>query len=170
MGDISAIEARLARLEDIEAIRGVLADYCHFYDTGWEGAGRDSARVAALFTEDGVWDAGTVGSYTGREAIGGWCATYGHAAEMSVHIMMNPKIAVEGEAAHGTWTGLCPLVTPDGEAMWICGRYDCRLVRQAEGWKIALMKFLPAFQTPYADGFGKIRFFDAASYAQGELG
>jgi len=164
MVDPTSLEARVARLEAIEDIRAVLHDYCHFYDTGWDGAGRDPDRVAALFTEDAIWDAGTIAPARGRAAIRDWCATYGHAAGMSVHIMMNPKIEVDGDRATGAWTGLCPLVSPENEALWIGGRYLCDLVRAPDGWKIAHMRFLTAFLSPYEEGFAKVRIFQSKSY------
>jgi hypothetical protein len=44
---VSALEARLRRLEDVEAIRNLDAAYCRLIDTGdWPG-------LVALFTADG---------------------------------------------------------------------------------------------------------------------
>ena len=45
--DLAAIEARLRRLEDIEAIKRLKARYCAACDDGY-----DPDRLAALFTED----------------------------------------------------------------------------------------------------------------------
>ena len=42
------LRARLERLEAVEAIGNLMADYTHFFDTGWSGAGRDAARVGAV--------------------------------------------------------------------------------------------------------------------------
>jgi hypothetical protein len=156
------LERRIARLEAIDEIRGLMADYTHFFDTGWSGAGRDPDKVAALFTEDGVW-----GETIGPAAIRDWCATYGHTAKMSLHIAMNPKIEVDGDQAQGSWSGLVPLVAPSGEALWVGGRYECDFVRRAGEWKIRRLRFFTAFQTPYEDGFGKTRFYNPAVYERG---
>lgn len=164
MDQDASLEVRIRRLEDVEAIRRTMARYCRNYDTGWAGANRDSAAVGALFTEDAIWDAGTAGRWHGRAEIQRWCAELGHAASMSVHITMNPDIEVSGDEATGSWSGLCPLVTPDGEALWVCGRYDCRLRRTENGWLFSEMVFLPAFLSPYEEGFGKTRFLQSASY------
>jgi hypothetical protein len=155
------LERRIARLEAINDIRNVMADYTHFFDTGWAGAGRDPAKVGALFTEDGTW-----GETQGPAAIAAWCAKYGHTAKMSLHIAMNPKIEVEGDKARGAWSGLVPLVAPSGEALWVGGRYECDFVRRNGAWKIAKMQFHTAFQTPYEDGFGKTRFYNPAVYKE----
>ena len=150
------LAVRIARLEAVDAIRGVMADYCHFYDVGWEGAGENADRVADLFLEDGVWDGGSAGRHVGRQDIRDTCAMLGRMAEMSVHIMMNPKIDVRGDEAEGSWNGFIPLAR-EGDAMWICGRYECQFRKVGEAWKIAHMRFFTAFQTPYHEGFARIR-------------
>jgi len=154
------IAARLSKLEAINDIRNVMADYTHYFDTGWSGAGEDAAKVGALFTEDALWG-DERGDQKGRARIESWCARFGHTAQMSVHIAMNPKIEVDGDTARGSWNGLVPLVTAAGEALWVGGRYECEFVREETGWKIARMKFFTAFQTPYDEGFARTRFVGA---------
>ena len=46
-------DARLTRLEDIEEIKQLKARYCAYCDDGYDPNG-----IAALFTEDGIWDGG----------------------------------------------------------------------------------------------------------------
>ena len=59
------IEARLRRLEDIEAIKQLKALYCKFCDDGYDADG-----IAGIFTEQGIWDGGkTFGVANGREEI-----------------------------------------------------------------------------------------------------
>ncbi len=157
--------ARVEKLEAINEIRNLMADYTHYFDTGWEGAGRDAAKVGALFTEDAVW--GSVkGGRQGRSKIEAWCTNYGHTAKMSLHIAMNSKIEVDGDSARGSWNGFIPMVSPDGEAFWVGGRYELDFQRTASGWKIARMNFLTAFQTPYDEGFAKTQFFNPAAYEE----
>jgi ketosteroid isomerase-like protein len=157
------LKARIERLEAINDIRNLMADYTHYFDAGWPGAGQDAEKVGALFTEDAVWG-GDAGAQTGRARIQSWCARYGHAAKMSLHIAMNPKIEVDGDRATGAWSGLIPMVTPDGAALWVGGRYECAFVRQNGDWKIAHMNFFTAFQTPYDEGFARTQFLDPAAY------
>jgi SnoaL-like domain len=154
---IDDVLARLERLEAIKAIGNLMADYTHFFDTGWSGAGRDAARVGSVFTEDAVWG-GDTGVQHGRANIENWCTRFGHAAKMSLHIAMNPKIKVDGDTAKGAWNGLIPMVTPAGEAIWVGGRYECDCVRTESGWKFSRMYFLTAFQTPYDEGFARTQF------------
>lgn len=157
------ILARIEKLEAINDIRNLMADYTHNFDTGWPGAGRDAAKVGAVFTEDAIWG-GDKGGQKGRANIEAWCAKYGHAAKMSLHIAMNPKIEADGDRARGSWNGLIPMVTPDGEALWVGGRYECDFMRTPTGWKMSRMNFLTAFQTPYDEGFARTQFVQPASY------
>jgi ketosteroid isomerase-like protein len=157
----TALEARIARLEAINDIRNLMADYTHYFDAGWRGAGQDAAKVGALFTEDGIWEVDSLGQTVGRAAIQAWCAANGHSAKMSLHIVMNPKVEVDGDRARGSWSGLIPLVNPQGEAQWVGGRYECDFVRRGGDWKIAHMRFFTAFQCPYEEGFGRRQFAKA---------
>jgi ketosteroid isomerase-like protein len=157
------LKTRITRLEAIHDIRNLMADYTHYFDAGWSGAGQDAAKVAALFTEDAIWG-GDSGVHKGRAKIQAWCAKYGHSAKMSLHIAMNPKVEVDGDQAQGSWNGLIPMVTPTGDALWVGGRYECEFARTEPGWQIARMMFLTAFQTPYDEGFGRMQFFDPAAY------
>ena len=59
------LAARIRYLEDIEAIKVIKARYCAYCDAGYDPEG-----IAALFTDDGVWDGGrTFGRREGKVAI-----------------------------------------------------------------------------------------------------
>jgi hypothetical protein len=60
-------------VEDKDAIREVLAEYCFRLDDG------HFAEMAALFTEDGTWDT-AFGEATGRAAIARHSRASGRAA------------------------------------------------------------------------------------------
>ena len=56
------LEARIRRLEDIEALKQLKARYCDRCDDNYDADG-----IAQLFTEDAVWDGGqTFGVARGR--------------------------------------------------------------------------------------------------------
>ena len=46
-----SLEARVQRLEDIEAIRQLKAEYCDICDDS-----HNPDRIVTIFTEDGVWE------------------------------------------------------------------------------------------------------------------
>ena len=52
----SGLEASLRRLEDIEAIKQLKAQYCSYCDDQYDVEG-----LAGLFTDDAVWDGGILG-------------------------------------------------------------------------------------------------------------
>src|SRR5713101_2487858 len=90
-------------LEEKDAIREVLAEYCFSLD----GARYDD--MAALFTEDGTWDT-AFGKATGRAAIAGLArdirANAGDNRPRAVHLVTNIAIALDGERAEvsSNWT------------------------------------------------------------------
>jgi ketosteroid isomerase-like protein len=61
---IERLERRLQALEDAEAIRNLKARYAALCDQQYDADG-----IAALFTEDALWDSPGLGRFEGREAI-----------------------------------------------------------------------------------------------------
>src|SRR6266480_2920195 len=83
-------------LEEKDAIREVLAEYCFRLDSGWfEG-------MAGLFTENGTWET-AFGKATGREAIAAHAedirARRGDERPRGIHLVANVVITFDGEAA-----------------------------------------------------------------------
>jgi hypothetical protein len=144
-----AIERRLRRLEDLEEIRGLKARYCHLSDRGYDGAGDSPAQVAALFAADGAW-----GDAQGREAIERLFEGFRASTPLAVHLAVNPAIEVDGDRATARWWGVIAATMAAGEALWIAGVYDDELVRTAEGWRIARLRFTSAVRAPHAGGWG----------------
>jgi hypothetical protein len=151
---MSDLEDRLSRLEDIEAIRQLKARYCLLADRGYDGAGDDDRAFAELFAEDGVFDA-SAGPIVGRQAIEARCKKF---HPFGFHLVMNPVIAVDGDTATASWSALVPSITVDGAALLVAGRYEEELVRTADGWRYARVRFHAAFRAPHEDGWAKTRF------------
>ncbi|HEV2302718.1 MAG TPA: nuclear transport factor 2 family protein [Stellaceae bacterium] len=90
-------------LEEKDAIRELLAEYCFRLDGG------DFAGMAELFTEDGVWET-AFGKASGRAAIaalaGDLRARAGAERPRAVHLVTNIVIAIEGRRARvrSNWT------------------------------------------------------------------
>ena len=71
------LAARVQALEDAEAIRRLEARYAELVDTRYaKGAPKPAdqiaplaSEIAALFTENSVWDGGALGVCSGRDAI-----------------------------------------------------------------------------------------------------
>lgn len=151
------IAARVQRLEDIEAIRQLKARYCAACDDGY-----DADRLAALFTEDAVWDGGrTFGVARGREAIRRHFQGASKRLTIARHQVMNPIISVNGDEASGQWLLFqpCTSASSQGErAMWLAATYADTYARAGDDWLIASTTIDVAFFTPYDQGWVDQRF------------
>jgi hypothetical protein len=113
MTEIS-LTARIEKLEAIEAIRNLKARYCKYCDLDY-----DPDALALLFTEDAIWDAGSLrGVFEGREAIRAFFSTIPEKIPYAAHLITNPLIEVEAGSNHasGHWRMLmpCTLRTREG--------------------------------------------------------
>ena len=157
MADLSELEARLRRLEDIEALKQLKAQYCAACDDGY-----DADRLASLFTEDAVWDGGrTFGVASGREAIRRHFQGASARVTIARHQVMNPIIDVDGDTASGHWLLFQPCTSAgrDGEqATWLAATYADTYARTDGGWLISRTTIDVAFFTPYDRGWVDQRF------------
>ncbi|XQW85470.1 nuclear transport factor 2 family protein [Thalassotalea piscium] len=58
---MNALEQRIQKLEDLEAIRTLQATYGHYVDKGWNGKDMDIEKLTDIFTEDALWEAPAAG-------------------------------------------------------------------------------------------------------------
>lgn len=144
---MSDLDARIRRLEDIEAIRRLDARYCRVLDDGdWEA-------LAALFTEDGEF----VGLHPARGRAGLIAFFSGLAANGLTafwHFVTSMEIEVEGDSASVRSFLWQPCVR-DGAAQVAVGRYDDRLVRQGNRWLFAHKHVTFDFFVPLAEGWAQ---------------
>lgn len=128
------LDARIAALEDREAIRDLLARYGPLADAG------DCAGAAALWTEDGVYAVGGYGEHRGRAAIAALLEAETHQSLIAggaAHVLSPPVIDLNGDRATA-WT-YSVVFRKDGEG-WEACRVSANawyLVRTAEGWRAA---------------------------------
>ena len=152
--NLEDLERRLRVLEDIETIKKLKARYCAYCDNNYDADG-----IAALFTEDAVWDGGNFGRYEGREAIRTFFRGAPRIFPFAIHQVMNPIIEVEGEQAKGQWYLFQPATLAEGnQAVWLAARYEEEYVKVESEWKFKRLKVLPSFLTPYDQGWVKKRF------------
>src|SRR5262245_46512608 len=95
-----ALEQRLARFEDVEAIHRLKAKYAEYCDNGYNADG-----MASLFVEDGVWEGNKFGVHHGREAIRKHIENFKPVILWALHFMICPVIDVapDGQSARGQW-------------------------------------------------------------------
>lgn len=152
MTDMNDLLARLQKLEDLEAIRRLKHKYCGLCDAGFQ-----ADKLALLFTDDGVWEAGEPwGDFEGPEAIADFFRTMPDAVSFSIHALSNEEIDIDGTTATARWRTLIPatLKLPEGDVphwmfcdytdeyrkvdgRWLFSRIKADVIRTAaysEGW------------------------------------
>jgi hypothetical protein len=146
-----SLEARVRRLEDIEAIARLKAAYCTACDDN-----HNPDRVAALFIADGLWEGANIGVHArGHAAIRGYIGGVRDSGRVlkSAHMVTNPAITVEGDRAAGAWR-LLMLYTgadADGRPVYhrIIGSYQDSFVRGDGAWLFETLRVTVDEAGPY---------------------
>ena len=129
---MTPIEERLRQLEDQQAILETLYGYGHCLDYGLEDAWID------CFTDDAVLDWPGRALMRGHAELRSGFRTHTHApAVYHKHIVIDPRVAIKGDAAtvHSMFARLDRY--PDGPHIRAFGRYRDNLVRCADGrWRL----------------------------------
>jgi hypothetical protein len=161
---VEVLERRLRAVEDAEAIRELKARYAELVDARYTRDGPRPAaelapiadRIAALFSEDAVWDGGAgLGVCRGRAAIRQRFLE--PTLQFSWHYFVKPRIEVDGDAARGRWDILSPCTSREGRALWMAGVEDDEYVREGGVWLHRSMRLEVVFMAPYERGWAKPR-------------
>jgi uncharacterized protein (TIGR02246 family) len=148
---MKTIEERLRVLEDIEEIRKLKARYAAACDDNY-----DADAIAALFTEDALWDGGSLGKADGRAAIRKFFRRAAEFFPFAIHNVMNPIIEVEGDRATAQWYLLQPATMAKGnQAVWLAAVYHDEYVRHEGRWMFKKLSVKPHFLTPYEEGWAR---------------
>jgi len=131
---MTADDAGLRRLLDEREIIDVAVRYCWALDT------RDWEALDDVFLPDATADLASGTDLVGVEAIAARCnAALGH-LDSSQHIVSTHEVNIDGDTA----THRCYLhaqhtrAAAEGGANYVVGgRYEDRLIRTADGWRIA---------------------------------
>ena len=131
----------------------LVTQYCHFVDHG------EAARIADLFTKNGVWAGPGVRMEGHDELRKGFGVRQANSARMSRHVCNNLLVDVIDED-HAEGTVYLTLYRHDGEpgrkispleGPVIVGEYRDEFVRTADGWRIQNRKIFTSFMR---DGTG----------------
>lgn len=101
---------------------------------------RDFDRVAALFTEDATLDYRSSGGPSGPlDEVMAWLRASLPAVTLTQHLLTNCHVEVEGDTATAATQLFNPLLFAGDETtlLLLGGRYDDRLRRTADGWRIS---------------------------------
>ncbi len=137
--ELSALAARLARLEDLEALRRLKADYCALADGGATGA-----EIAALFTAEAELEFGPAGGRArGRAEIAAFYDRLGGRFASGAHLLANPRLDLDGDRASGRWWMLLVAVDTRAEPpaeRRLLAEYRERYARTDGVWRIARLE------------------------------
>src|SRR4051794_6523908 len=107
-----SVEERLARIEDVEAIKKLKSTYAKYCDNMYDPDG-----IISLFVEDGIWEAEPFGIFHGRDEIHAFMSEVSKSIVWALHFMIDPDIdlADDRQSAIGTWymLGLATMSDPN---------------------------------------------------------
>jgi len=120
-------------IEDRLAINDLFVRYTTALDRG------DVETIVDCFTPDGSLDSPAVGSHSGHAAIRTFAerfAAFNKRGSQLRHVISNLAAEIDGDRARATCY-LLNVLTRDGESRLLApGRYECDLVKSADGqWR-----------------------------------
>jgi uncharacterized protein (TIGR02246 family) len=151
---IARLERRLQALEDAEAIRNLKARYAALCDQKY-----DADPIAALFTDDALWDSPGLGRFEGREAIRNFFRGASEIFSFAIHYSLNGQIEIDGDTARARWYLFMPCtVTAGNRAMWRAS-IDHETYARVDGtWLISSKRSEPLMNAPFETGWAAARF------------
>ncbi|HVT34107.1 MAG TPA: nuclear transport factor 2 family protein [Nevskiaceae bacterium] len=156
--DVAALERRLQKLEDAEAIRELKSRYFAACDA------KDAAVMRACFADGKVHiDYGVVGTFDTADALVQVFKQVGcHDYMVEMHHGANPQIEVlDAQRARGSWSLHYFLInTRDHTLTQLGGMYADEYRKTASGWKISSTVFTATSTLVFniADGSAKALF------------
>jgi hypothetical protein len=133
---VAALESRVQLLEDHLEITQLVAQYGPSVDSG------SAEATAALWTEDGTFDAVAAIEMRGREQIAGMVRSDGHQNLIlngCGHVLTVPHVVVQGDQAEGRSYALNIRWDAEADRFWVArvSANSWRWVRTDDGWRIA---------------------------------
>jgi hypothetical protein len=161
--EVAGLRRRVEASEAVQAIQNLKARYAQLVDQRYvrgkvapdEKVAAVAEQIAALFSEDGVWDGGpALGVSTGRAEIA--ARMRAPTLQFSWHFFLKSQIQVDGDRASARWDILSPCTTKDGKPHWMVGFEDDEYRRVDGVWLHARMKLTSVFLAPHETGWQKI--------------
>lgn len=160
---LDELEERIAVMNDESLVRNLQAAYGYYVNRRmWDD-------VTDLFADDGVYEVGGVGIYSGKTGVRKAMERQGPAG--LTHGVLNDRLqfdtVVSFEAgrreAHVRGIEMAMLGEADkGEAFWEINIYSNRFVKEDGLWKVREMRVFPLFRADYSMGWGKSRIIETA--------
>jgi hypothetical protein len=131
----TSLEDRIRRLEDIEAIRNLMATYAFHVNKGWDGKVVDVEKMPSIFAEDIRWESNMGPGGAGLDQLMGSLKQDTEVVDFSMHSYTNPIIEVDGEKATGNWL-MWIAVRREGGPRLVFASLDFKYSRTSNGWRI----------------------------------
>lgn len=150
-------ERRIARLEDVEAIKQLKAKYARNLDDGFNGEG-----LASLFVENGRWAIkGVGGEAQGHPGIKRHCSSLSKSIAWAQHNIFSPIIDVsaDGSRAEASFYLLCLLTmratdeSSKDEAVMLSGKYADKFVKIGGKWLFEEVSGVIEQSSPWTQGW-----------------
>ncbi|MGH7822948.1 MAG: nuclear transport factor 2 family protein [Candidatus Binatia bacterium] len=141
-------ERRLRQLEDREAIRELMNQYCFIQDRGHQSHAEDDVSAfLALCHPDVVWDNSSDGSraHRGREAVAAYLRELWARFDDCMHFVHNLSVAFESDSRARGRASFEAVGGMNGEAFVAAGTYEDEYVRTSDGWRFLLHREVPFF-------------------------
>ncbi|HEY8518979.1 MAG TPA: nuclear transport factor 2 family protein [Gammaproteobacteria bacterium] len=152
---LAELEARLALVEDAQAIKRLQHAFGYYLDEGlWDEA-------ADLFAENGTIEIGQDGVYVGKARVREYLYARGGGrqglaeGELNEHLQIMPVVSVapDGRTAKGRWRALVMAGKLGESAFWGEGPYENEYVKEDGVWKIAKLHWFQSLFVPYEGGW-----------------
>lgn len=134
----SALEQRIRRLEDLEAIRDLTARYANAVNKGWNGKTLDLDAVGDIFAADARWHSYQGDVTDGAAAIVAELPAATAVVEFSMHAFLNPIIEVDGNTATGDWLMWIASIIDSPDAIYMSA--EMTYTRSDTGWRIQTVR------------------------------
>jgi hypothetical protein len=155
---LRVLEARLQKVEDIEAINKLTRAYGYYVDKAqWN-------EIVDLFAEDSRVEIAGRGVYYGkqgadtifRKVMGGGQIGLNHGSLFNHMILQGvTDIDPDGKTARGRWRAFIQIGTYEKFALWAEGTYENIYVKENGVWKFKDLHYFATYYTPYDQGWGK---------------
>ena len=130
------LEDRIRRLENIEAIKLLMARYALYINKGWHGKVVNVEEMPSIYATDAKWESADMNlSVTGLYEIMDSIRKETASVDFSMHSFTNPIIEVEDDRGTGNWL-MWIINNTAGVARQVYISMDLTYRRTAEGWRI----------------------------------
>ena len=155
---LKALEAKVQKAEDIQAIEKLTRAYGYYVDKAqWND-------IVDLFAEDSRTEIAGRGVYYGkkgadtifRKVMGNGKIDLNQGALFNHMILQGvTDVADDGKTAYGRWRAFIQIGTYEKFALWAEGTYENIYVKENGVWKFKDLHYFATYYTPYDQGWGK---------------